>query len=86
MEVKERYGDDVRIIGVPGLSDVESMERFVAANGTDTIDHIPDPTGEIWERFGVRQQRTYVIFNDDGMSQTIGYGSLPTDVAELIAR
>ena len=85
MEVQEQFGSDVRIIGVPGLSDLESMERFVAQNGTDNITHIPDLTGDIWEQFGVRQHRAYVIVDDDGTSQTIGYGSLPSDVEALIA-
>ena len=86
MEVSETYGDQVRIIGVPGLAETEDMVRFVDATGSDVIDHIPDPDGVIWGRFGVTEQRTYVLINDDGTTRTTGYGSLGDDVADLIAR
>ena len=86
MEVSETYGDQVRIVGVPGLADVEDMIGFVDATGTDVIDHIPDPDSEIWNRFGVTRQRTYVLINDDGTTRTTGYGSLESDVQDLIAR
>lgn len=86
MEVSETYGEQVRIVGVPGLADVDDMIQFVDATGTDVIDHIPDPDGEIWNRFGVSRQRTYVLINGDGTTRTTGYGSLESDVQDLIAR
>ncbi|MGH1489502.1 MAG: hypothetical protein ACRBK7_08945 [Acidimicrobiales bacterium] len=86
MEVQQQFGDDVRIIGIPGLSNVDSMQNFVSRNGVESIDHLVDPDGELWERFGVQQQRTYVYVNDDGTTRTVGYGSLSSDVEDLIAR
>ena len=46
----------------------------------------PDIEGEIWQRFGVTQQRTYVLINDDGSFERTGYGSLENDVRDLISR
>lgn len=87
MEVREQFGDDVEIIGVPGLSsDVDAMIEFVESTGSGGVTHVLDQTGEIWAQFGVTQQRTYVYVNDDGEQQIAGYGSLGADVEDLIAR
>jgi hypothetical protein len=85
VEVEELYGDQVRIIGVPGLAGEASMRSFVADTATDGLTHVPDEDGEIWTRFGVTAQRTYVYINDDGTWRTSGYGSLQSDVEALIA-
>ena len=79
------YGDEVRFVGVPGLAGVEAMERFVAETGVDHFPHIPDPERVLWDRFGVRRQRTYVFIDDDGSVRTAGYGRLAADVEALIA-
>lgn len=86
MEVEEIYGDQVRFVGVPGLADVEDIREFVTERGVDTFEHIPDVDGEIWARFDVTQHRIYVLINDDGVTETVGYGSLAEDVQALIAR
>lgn len=67
------------------MSNVDSMETFVSQTGVDVIEHIPDPDGVLWERFGVQQQRTYVIIDNDGSMQTTSYGALSEDVETLIA-
>lgn len=84
MEVEQRYAEQVRIIGVPGLADQASMADFVAETGTQDLIHVPDEDGVIWSRFGVTQQRTYVLIDDDGTWRTSGYGTLDADVAALV--
>ncbi len=86
MEVEQLYGDQVRIVGVPGLANERQMIQFVEGTGSDALTHVPDEDGEIWTRFGVMQQRTYVFINDDGAWRTSGYGSLQEDVEGLIAQ
>ncbi|MEM7092406.1 MAG: hypothetical protein AAF567_05355 [Actinomycetota bacterium] len=76
----------MHIVGVPGLADVDEMLEFVADTGVDGVTHIPDPEGVLWDRFGVTRQRTYVFVNDDGTTETLGYGSLQADVEDLLAR
>ncbi len=61
------------------------MEQFVSDTGSDVVPHIPDPDGELWERFGVSEHRTYVLIDEDGTARTGAYGDLPDDVADLIA-
>ncbi len=85
MEVAEKYGDQVNIVGVPGLAGLGDINEFVDDTGTDLIEHIPDESGDLWRRFGVIEQRTYVLVNDDGTTRTTGYGSLEQDVQALIA-
>ncbi len=85
MEVAEQYGDQVRIIGLPSLADLESIDGFIADTGTDGIANLPDLDGTIWRQFGVLEQRTYVYINDDGTWRRSGYGSLQADVEDLIA-
>ena len=86
MEVQQRYGDEVQIIGMPGLSDPDAMRRFVAETGTDGFPHIADD-GELWDRFGIREHRAYVFIDGDGDGSTwsTGYGSLPEQVERLAA-
>lgn len=69
---------------MPGLSDVDSMASFVNDRGVGAFPHIPDPESTIWRRFGVVQQRTYVLINDDGTWRRTGYGNLANDVQNLI--
>lgn len=85
MEVKEQFGGDITIIGVPSLADAASYPEFIETTETGLIDHIPDEAGVIWDRFDVARQRTYVYINDDGTWEQSGYGTLAQDVAELLA-
>ena len=71
-------------IGVPGLSDAESHREFVNATGVGAFPHVDDQSQELWDRFGVTQQRTYVLIDDDGSFRLTGYGNLPSDVEDLI--
>ncbi len=70
---------------MPGLADPGTFQDFVDGTGTGAIQHISDETQELWTRFGVSRQRTYVYVNDDGTFQQAGYGNLAADVQALIA-
>ncbi|MEM7096456.1 MAG: hypothetical protein AAF567_25860 [Actinomycetota bacterium] len=84
MSVQQQFGNQVRFVGVPGLAAFEEMGPFVSRHGASAFPHIPDPGGEIWRRFGVVQQRTYVVINDDGTWRRTGYGNLAGEVQALI--
>ncbi len=73
-------------MGVPGLSDADSMRGFVEEQGVGAFPHVDDQTAELWTRFGVTRQRTYVYINDDGSFEQAGYGSLFEDIEELLAK
>ena len=86
MEVESQYGEQVTFIGVPGLADEPAMLEFHEETGIDTFPNVPDGDGEIWQAFGVTEQRTYVLLNDDGTFERTGYGNLEEDVQALIAK
>ena len=83
--MQNTLGDDVSIIGIPGLAQLGPMEDFVVETGVDGIVHVPDVDGVLWARFGVTQQRTYIYIDDDGSMEVAGYGSLEADVRDLIS-
>ncbi len=62
------------------------MRAFVADQGVDSFQHVDDQSAELWNRFGVTEQRTYAFINDDGSFRLSGYGSLIEDVEGLIAQ
>ncbi len=61
------------------------MQEFIEETGVEGFRHL-DNADDIWDRFGVTRQSTYVFINDDGTWRTSGYGSLSADVEGLIAQ
>jgi len=58
---------DVRVIGVAGLStDATDMRRFVERGGLQSMTNLADTTGDLYARFGVTQQDTFVLVGPDG--------------------
>lgn len=87
MGVEQEFGDQVHFIGVPSLTnDVTAIEQFAADTGSAAFLNIPDLDGLLWNNFGVREHRTYVLINDDGTWSLSGYGNLRGDVEDLIGR
>ena len=71
---------------MPGLASAEEHREFVNATGVGAFQHVDDQSQELWSRFGVTEQRTYVLLNDDGSFQLTGYGNLQGEVENLIAQ
>ena len=86
MEVESQYEDQVTFLGVPSLADHGAINEFHEAHGIETFINVPDLGRQIWLAFGVTEQRTYVLLNDDGTFERTGYGNLEQDVQDLIAR
>lgn len=75
---------DVRLVTVGGSSpDVDAMAEFVADVGLDDFPNIADTTGEIWTRFEVTYQYTYVFVDDSGSVEVV---TGPLDKDELTTR
>lgn len=70
---------------MPGLADAEDMRTFLGETGADTFRHLDD-AADIWDRFGVTRQSSYVFINNDGTWRVGEYGSLVEDVEGLIAQ
>ena len=66
---------------------VNNMQPFVDRTNTGTLTHLADPTGEIWRRFEVTQQSTYVLLDATGQvtfSGVLGGDDLRRQVAGLV--
>lgn len=73
--------EDVRLVTVGGSSqDVAEMADFVTDVGLAEFTNLADTTGEIWTRFGVTYQYTYVFVDDSGATETV---TGPLDESEL---
>ena len=83
MSVQSQFGSQVRIIGVPGLAGSSDFGPFINRHGATGFSHIENGD-DIWRRFGVTMQRTYVVINDDGTWRRTGYGNLAGEVQQLI--
>ena len=68
------------------MSNADAHRDFVNGTGAGAFQHIDDPAQELWDRFGVTQQRTYVYIDDAGNVTQTGYGNLRNDVLDLIAQ
>ncbi len=60
------------------------MREFISTHGVDAFHSVDDPLTQLWMRFGVTSQSSYVYINDDGTWEVSGYGSLAADVEALI--
>ena len=83
MSVQQQFGSQVRFVGVPGLAGSSDFGPFVDRHGASGFAHIANGD-DIWRRFGVTMQRTYVVINDDGTWRRTGYGNLAGEVQTLI--
>ena len=71
-----RLDGRVQVVGVASSGSLEDMRAFVAETGADGLTHVADVPGEVWARFGVVTQPTFVFVDDDGRTQTVP-GGLP---------
>jgi peroxiredoxin len=55
------------VVGVAGLSsDAADMRRFVDRGDLTSFTHLADTSGDLYARFGVTQQDTFVLIRPDG--------------------
>lgn len=72
-DLAETYDGVVNVIGVAGLGETPAMEEFVSAGGVEDLTHLADEDGDVWKRFGVTAQSTFVLLNDSGEVVYQGY-------------
>ena len=58
------FGDDVAFVGVGSLSDADEIESF--AGDVPGPTHLSDPEGELYQRFGIAEQSSFVVLDADG--------------------
>ncbi len=68
-EIAGEYRGRVTFLGVPGRGEVDAMRGFVADTGTGGFAHVADTSGELWTRFGVVSQPSFVFVDRSESAQ-----------------
>jgi thiol-disulfide isomerase/thioredoxin len=82
VDLKTQYGDRLAILGIAGLGDNKAMHEFVADLDVDTVPNLDDQAGELWRRFGITEQSTFVLIDRQGTIVNTGW----LDDVDLTAR
>ena len=69
--MQQAFEGRVEIIGVAGRDEITAMESFVSDLGVDGFPHIVDLELEIWTRYDVASQPSFVFIDDDGSVETV---------------
>jgi thiol-disulfide isomerase/thioredoxin len=83
----EQYADQVPIVGVAGLDTAAAMPEFVRLARVEGMPHIVDEAGDVWRRFEVTAQSTFVLIDADGeitFRGRLGADEVPDRVAALL--
>ncbi|MDQ3931340.1 MAG: redoxin domain-containing protein [Actinomycetota bacterium] len=67
---------EVAFVGVAGRDEVEPMRVFLALHGLEGLfPQLADVRGDLWARFGVTAQPTWIFVDDNGAMQRV-YGEI----------
>jgi thiol-disulfide isomerase/thioredoxin len=74
-EVAKEFAGKANVVGVAGLDKPAAMKDFVASAKAGAFPNLSDEPGDIWKKFEITQQSTYVLLDKDG--KTVFTGNLP---------
>ncbi|MDE0778511.1 MAG: redoxin domain-containing protein [Nocardioides sp.] len=60
----DQYGDDVAFVGVGGLDGTDAIRAF--ADDVPGLTHLSDPGGDLYQRFGISEQSSFVVLDAAG--------------------
>lgn len=87
--IRDKYGDQqLSILGIAGMGDNKAMHEFVSDLDIAAVPHLDDQAGQVWKRFGITEQSTYVLVDRSGTIVETGYLDslqLTTEVKTLVA-
>ena len=67
------HAGELNVIGIGSLDSAEAIAGF--AGDVDDVVHLEDVDGELWKRFGVTEQSSFVLLDADGtVVFEAGYG------------
>jgi len=67
------FDGEVNVIGIGALDSAEAISDF--AGDVDGVTHLEDVEGELWKRFAVTEQSSFVVLDADGtVTFEAGYG------------
>ncbi|MFV2101300.1 redoxin domain-containing protein [Micromonospora sp. LOL_024] len=65
-EIEPGFRETVPIVGIAGLGERKAMTDFVTEFELGPMPQVEDRAGELWRRFEVVEQSTFVIIDRDG--------------------
>lgn len=74
-KVAAEFEGKASVVGVAGLDKQAAMKDFVASAKVGTFPNLSDEAGDIWKKFKITEQSTYVVLDKDG--RTVFTGVLP---------
>jgi thiol-disulfide isomerase/thioredoxin len=66
------YGDRLAVLGIAGMGANRDMHQFVSDLDVTNV-NLDDQAGELWKRFGITEQSTYVLIDRTGRVVTTSY-------------
>jgi len=87
-DLREKYADQLNILGIAGMGNNKDMHEFVSDLEVGAVPHLDDEPGELWKKFGITEQSTYVILDKAGKVVVRSYLDdlqLTTKVKSLVA-
>lgn len=85
-ELASKHSKAVNLLGVGGLGEEDAMREFVDDGEVGAVTHLADEKGEIWKRFDVTSQASWVLLDKNGNEVFRGrldHDELEDRVAEL---
>lgn len=80
------HAGDLNVIGIGSLDSAEAISDF--AGDVEGVTHLEDVEGELWKRFEVAEQSSFVVLDADGtVTFEAGYGGsddLDAEVESLL--
>ncbi|MGP3949565.1 redoxin domain-containing protein [Streptomyces sp. 7N604] len=74
-KVAKEFEGKANVVGVAGLDKPAAMKDFVASAKVGAFPNLSDEPGDIWKKFEITEQSTYVVLDKDG--KTVFTGNLP---------
>jgi thiol-disulfide isomerase/thioredoxin len=68
-----QYGDRLGVLGIAGMGDNAAMHDFVSDLEAQSVTNLDDESGELWRRFKITEQSTFVLLDRAGTVVHSGY-------------
>ncbi|WP_045864797.1 redoxin family protein [Streptomyces sp. WMMB 714] len=80
-----KYKGKVNFLGVAGLDKTEPIRGFVSAQKVGNFPHLNDQKGSVWKKFGITQQSSYVMLDENGKKVHAGAATGPSELNKLVS-
>ena len=72
-DLHDEYAGRLNILGIAGMGNNKDMHEFVSDLEVGKVPHLDDKPGQLWKKFGITEQSTYVILDKAGKIVTSSY-------------